>query len=57
VYFDEVYFDGRALAPSRFDICGAAENISLSFFGESAISAPITFSGATVLYSLLSEKR
>jgi hypothetical protein len=56
-YFDECYFDGQTLTPSRFDVCGNAENISLMFSGSGVVSSQISMSGATMLYTFTREKR
>lgn len=56
-YFDECFFDGVSLLPSRLELCGNAENISLIFYGKNNFSSPVTISGGTVLYSLTREKR
>lgn len=56
-YFDECFFDGTTLSPSRFDICGNAQNIAFNFFGSSYLSRPVIINGLNVLYSLTRETR
>ncbi len=56
-YFDESYFDGIPMMQNSFEVCGTGENISVGFNGDSLVSSPLKFSGATILYSLLKEQR
>jgi hypothetical protein len=49
--WDSAYWDGHALTPSKVDLDGTAENISLQFAGSSDKFEPITLNGAIVAYT------
>ncbi len=54
---DSDYLDGEIIKGGAFDLCGNAENISMTFRGGGISSYPITINGILVLYSLAREKR
>jgi hypothetical protein len=49
--WDSFVWDGQVLTPSRADLNGDAENISLIFKSEADYFTPLTFSGAQVRYT------
>lgn len=56
-FFDSFYFDGIPETPSDMVLYGNAENISLVLSGDNKFSAPFSFNGAHVMYSLTRVKR
>jgi hypothetical protein len=56
-YLDEGYLDGNPLSSVSYPMYGNAQNMALSFGGESAYSGQLTFNGALIQYSIAREIR
>ncbi len=55
--WDQLFWDGRTLAPSESDITGVAENISLLFAGSSAEFQPFVLNGEILHFTMRRQLR
>jgi len=51
VTWDSFFWDSTGLSTTECEICGTAENISLLFYGHSAVTMPFTINSILVHYS------
>ena len=56
-FYDEGYYDGLPLASETFPMYGNAQNMALTFGGETTYSDQLTFNGALIQYSIAREMR
>lgn len=56
-FYDEGYYDGLPLTSETFPMYGNAQNMALTFGGETPYSDQLTFNGALIQYSIAREMR
>ena len=56
-FYDEGYYDGLPLTLETFPMYGNAQNMALTFGGETTYSDQLTFNGALIQYSIAREIR
>lgn len=56
-FYDEGYYDGLPLTSESYPMYGNAQNVALTFGGETTYSDQLTFNGALIQYSIAREMR